>query len=60
MRNGHRGVQRLLPLERDTSSELTPEAQRELVQALAEMLLAEARNEAAQPRGSDDGKGARS
>lgn len=60
MRYDRREVQRLLPLQKELAPELTPEVQPELVQALAELLLAEARSEAAHRRGGDNGSGEQS
>lgn len=50
MPKGSRVVQRALPLGKQTLVELTPNAEVELVEALAELLLAMAKNEVAQQR----------
>lgn len=47
MPKGNRGVQRALPLGKQVLVELTPKAEVELVEALAELLLAAARSEVA-------------
>jgi hypothetical protein len=54
MRKNRRTAQRPLPLLKDEHVRLKTKEHQELVCALAELLLAEARSEAVGPRGSDD------
>ena len=56
MRRSRQTAQRSLPLRRDEHVELTAKGHQELVRALAELLLAEARNDAARLRGDADGR----
>lgn len=54
MGRNRRTAQRSLPLQKDEYVVLTTKEGGELVRALAELLLAEARREAARLRGSDN------